>query len=159
MRSIFRSALRILAAVAAVLLAFGWALRQPNIGELPFPQGPRANAALLEGHVRFLASSDHPRNPRHPAALDRAARYIAAEFSRAGAEVSEQPYRAWGVETKNLFTRFGPGQGPRIMVTDTAVWRNPNYHRASDTASSLDYRRMAGVVDAVLSTAIHLAND
>lgn len=48
---------------------------------------------------------------------------------------------------------------PAIMVCDTAYLRNPNYHEAGDTADTLDYRRMAGVVDGVLSLVVHLAND
>jgi Zn-dependent M28 family amino/carboxypeptidase len=33
-----------------------------------------------------------------------------------------------------------------IMVTDTAFYRNPNYHGPGDTPDTLDYRRMAEVV-------------
>jgi Zn-dependent M28 family amino/carboxypeptidase len=36
---------------------------------------------------------------------------------------------------------------PAVMVTDTAYERNPNYHTARDTADTLDYGRMARVVD------------
>lgn len=36
-----------------------------------------------------------------------------------------------------------------IMITDTAFYRNPNYHQASDTADTLDYPRMAQVVRGV----------
>jgi Zn-dependent M28 family amino/carboxypeptidase len=46
---------------------------------------------------------------------------------------------------------------PAFMVTDTAFLRNPNYHDVGDTADTLDYRRMAGVVDGVLNTVLHLA--
>lgn len=35
---------------------------------------------------------------------------------------------------------------PAIMVTDTAPFRNPNYHRPSDKPETLDYDRMARVV-------------
>ncbi len=38
---------------------------------------------------------------------------------------------------------------PAVMVTDTAFFRNDNYHRVSDTADTLDYRRMARVTAAV----------
>ena len=34
---------------------------------------------------------------------------------------------------------------PAIMVTDTAVFRDPNYHRASDHPKNLDYVRLARV--------------
>lgn len=35
---------------------------------------------------------------------------------------------------------------PAVMITDTATFRNPNYHRASDTPETLDYVRLAAVV-------------
>ena len=34
---------------------------------------------------------------------------------------------------------------PSVMVTDTAPFRNPNYHQSTDTADTLDYERMARV--------------
>jgi len=46
---------------------------------------------------------------------------------------------------------------PAFMVTDTAFMRNPNYHEATDTADTLDYPRMAQVVDGVFSTVVMLA--
>ena len=36
-----------------------------------------------------------------------------------------------------------------IMITDTAFYRNPNYHRMSDTVETLDFDRMAQVVQGV----------
>jgi Zn-dependent M28 family amino/carboxypeptidase len=41
-----------------------------------------------------------------------------------------------------------------VMVTDTAFFRNPNYHAATDTPETLDYSRMADVVVGVLA-AVH----
>ncbi len=38
-----------------------------------------------------------------------------------------------------------------IMITDTAFYRNKNYHTLSDTMEKLDYDRMAKVVDGVFS--------
>ena len=43
------------------------------------------------------------------------------------------------------------------MVTDTAFMRNPHYHAATDTADTLDYQRMAEVVDGAFSTVVMLA--
>ena len=34
-----------------------------------------------------------------------------------------------------------------IMVTDTAPYRNPHYHEEHDTPETLDYERLARVVD------------
>ena len=42
---------------------------------------------------------------------------------------------------------------PALMVTDTAFYRNPNYHQAGDTYEKLDYRRMAKVVQGVFAVA------
>ncbi|MEA2488752.1 MAG: hypothetical protein QOH21_544 [Acidobacteriota bacterium] len=44
---------------------------------------------------------------------------------------------------------------PAVMVTDTAFLRNPNYHTRDDTANTLDYERMARVVDGVFSATLH----
>jgi Peptidase family M28 len=41
-----------------------------------------------------------------------------------------------------------------VVVTDTAFLRNPNYHTARDTAGTLDYERMARVVDGVFNAAL-----
>lgn len=46
---------------------------------------------------------------------------------------------------------------PAFMVTDTAFMRNPNYHAVTDTAETLDYERMADVVDGVYSVVVSLA--
>ena len=37
-----------------------------------------------------------------------------------------------------------------VMITDTAFFRNPHYHRASDTMEKLDYRFMAELVESLL---------
>lgn len=36
---------------------------------------------------------------------------------------------------------------PAVMVTDTAVFRNPHYHRATDTPDTLDYDALASAVN------------
>lgn len=40
---------------------------------------------------------------------------------------------------------------PALMVTDTAYYRNPNYHTRFDIPGSLDYRSMAALVPALAS--------
>ncbi len=40
---------------------------------------------------------------------------------------------------------------PALMVTDTAFYRNPNYHAAGDTVDKLDLARMAKVVQGVFA--------
>ncbi|MCW5201812.1 M28 family peptidase [Desulfobulbus sp. US4] len=46
---------------------------------------------------------------------------------------------------------------PAVMITDTAFLRNHNYHTAGDTPDTLNYQRMAKVVDGVLSTVLTLS--
>ena len=46
---------------------------------------------------------------------------------------------------------------PALMITDSAFYRNPNYHTAKDTPETLDYERMAAVVEAVFSAILALA--
>lgn len=36
-----------------------------------------------------------------------------------------------------------------VMITDTAFYRNPNYHKRSDTMDTLDFRRMKEVVKGI----------
>ncbi|HSM41517.1 MAG TPA: M28 family peptidase [Afifellaceae bacterium] len=43
---------------------------------------------------------------------------------------------------------------PAVMVTDTAFLRNPHYHMPTDTADTLDFRRMAQVVDGLYRVAV-----
>jgi Zn-dependent M28 family amino/carboxypeptidase len=46
---------------------------------------------------------------------------------------------------------YWPHGYPAIMVTDTAFFRNPHYHQAGDRYDTLDYRRMALVVQSVFA--------
>ncbi|HZG51707.1 MAG TPA: M28 family peptidase, partial [Pyrinomonadaceae bacterium] len=45
-----------------------------------------------------------------------------------------------------------------LMITDTAFYRNPHYHTSADTPDTLDYRRMASVVQGVYAAVLSLTN-
>jgi len=47
---------------------------------------------------------------------------------------------------------------PAIMITDTALFRNPFYHTPQDTADKLDYGRMARVVHGLTHVVRAIAN-
>jgi hypothetical protein len=47
---------------------------------------------------------------------------------------------------------------PALMVTDTAPYRNPNYHKPTDTPEKLDYERMARVVTGLEGVVRAIAN-
>lgn len=46
---------------------------------------------------------------------------------------------------------------PAIMITDTADFRNPNYHQPTDTPDTLDYNRLAEIVAATAVTLAQIA--
>lgn len=46
---------------------------------------------------------------------------------------------------------------PAVMLTDTANFRNPNYHRATDTLETLSFSFLSAVADALTAAAGHLA--
>lgn len=46
---------------------------------------------------------------------------------------------------------------PAIMITDTANFRNPHYHRPTDTPDTLDYARLAAIVGATAVAIARLA--
>ena len=43
-----------------------------------------------------------------------------------------------------------------LMITDTAFFRNPNYHETTDTMETLDIKRMSKVIDGVFGTLMAL---
>ena len=47
---------------------------------------------------------------------------------------------------------------PAIMITDTAAFRYPYYHRIDDTSEKIDYTRMAIVVEGLRSVVARLAD-
>ena len=54
--------------------------------------------------------------------------------------------------------RFWQAGLPAIQVTDTANFRNPNYHRPTDTPDTLDYATLAGIVAATALLVERLAD-
>jgi hypothetical protein len=58
-----------------------------------------------------------------------------------------------GFSDHQSYWRFGY---PAVMITDTAFYRNKNYHKATDKADTLDFDRMAEVVKGLYWTITHL---
>ncbi len=58
------------------------------------------------------------------------------------------PTRVQGVDWSDhlSFRRLGY---PAVLITDTSFMRNPHYHKAGDTPSTLDYQRLSQVVVAL----------
>ena len=102
--------------LALLWAALAWALRQPSRGSEPYPAAGRADAARLERHVRFLSEPGAWRSIHNTPGMTRAADYITAAFAATGATVSQQPYKAGPVETRNVIARFGLETRPRVVI-------------------------------------------
>ncbi|MHB8790523.1 MAG: M28 family peptidase [Desulfobulbaceae bacterium] len=75
----------------------------------------------------------------------RKARNAFARATDLPAEALNAPALIVGIDFSDhwSFNKFGY---PALMVTDTAFYRNPHYHRPSDVPNTLDYLRAAKVV-------------
>jgi len=89
---------------------------------IAFVSNLRSRRALLEVSNAFRAHSDFP------------------------AERLASPAFVPGVSWSDQLSFWRAGY-PGIMVTDTAFYRNPHYHRATDTPERLRYPEMARVVE------------
>jgi Zn-dependent M28 family amino/carboxypeptidase len=114
-------------------------------------------------HTGILLGTIYPRHGRYVALVGRwADRDLVADAKKCfrGASalevVSYSGPTGLGADLSDQRNYWAAGI-PAFMVTDTAFMRNPNYHAAGDTAETLDYARMAQVVDGVFSTVVMLA--
>lgn len=64
------------------------------------------------------------------------------------------PSNLQGIDSSDHMNYWNEGY-PALMVTDTAYYRNPHYHRPIDTFDKLDYRRMAQVVQGVYAITLN----
>ena len=120
--------------------------------------------------------SDQPKSQTYPAMLEllypSTGNFVAFVSNLKSASVTRRCRRAF----KNFPSEIGtlpeivPGVGwsdqwafwqcgyKALMVTDTAPFRNPHYHSAHDTPETIDYARLARVVDGLAGVIGELAN-
>ncbi|PRP93188.1 Aminopeptidase YwaD precursor [Enhygromyxa salina] len=67
------------------------------------------------------------------------------------------PASITGIDWSDHWSFWREGWAQAVMVTDTATYRNPNYHEMSDLPETLDYRRLALVTEALEATIRELA--
>src|SRR5215475_8234691 len=60
-----------------------------------------------------------------------------------------------GVDLSDHLSYWRAGY-PAVMITDTAFYRNANYHTLDDTSERLDYRRMGQAVEGVYAAVIDM---
>jgi Zn-dependent M28 family amino/carboxypeptidase len=63
------------------------------------------------------------------------------------------PFKSYGMDWSDHRNYWSRGI-PAIMITDTSVFRNANYHQLTDTADTLDYDRMARLTEDLLKGTI-----
>jgi hypothetical protein len=141
-----------------------------QMGSLVHAQGCRARGEELTAMFSLETMgyySDEPGSQKYPAPLDRVypdrGNFIAfvgnvgsrslvrssIERFRKHATIPSQggalPSALPGVGWSDHWAFWQSGY-PALMVTDTALFRDPTYHRTSDVASNLDFERLARVV-------------
>ncbi|MFA6316475.1 MAG: M28 family peptidase [Elusimicrobiota bacterium] len=106
----------------------------PPFLKLFFPD--RGDFAALAGNLRTLG-------------LRRAFARAWAEGSPVALESSTLPFIFSTLAISDQLNFWYAGI-PALMLTDTAFFRNPHYHQASDTPEKLDYEKMAAQTEALV---------
>ncbi|MES2316632.1 MAG: M28 family peptidase [Pseudomonadota bacterium] len=88
---------------------------QPFVTATP-SSPPQADAARLEAHVKKLSVELYPRSFEQFDHLESAAQYITEQLKASGATVSIQEVKVQEASYKNIVARFGPAQGPVMVV-------------------------------------------
>jgi len=145
---VLRSLVRVLLAVAVLVIAAAALIRQPALTGLPYESRPRSSPERLRQHVDFLTVDVAPRGADQPKNLDRAAEYIATHFRQSGAAVTFQNFNR--DRYRNVLARFGPENGRALIVGThydafTATGNLPGADdNASGTAGLLELARLLG---------------
>ncbi len=115
---------------------------------LPIPFAPNVGdfLALLANRGSNAISDD---------LLGLAARYV-PQFPVIALQVYFGIERAFADLTRSDHAPFWKAGIPAIMWTDTSEFRNPHYHRDSDTPDTLDYEFMGDVTRLALARAVSL---
>ncbi len=66
------------------------------------------------------------------------------------------PFFVYGIDFSDHWS-FSKHGYPAAMVTDTAFYRNPHYHKPTDRPDTLDYCRAAQVIDGVAAAVTRLS--
>ena len=119
----------------------GFFSNRPNSQKFPLPFMDR----LYPTTGNFIAIVGNPRSKHFNLHVKRA-------FSKGTdlpVESLSAPSIVIGIDFSDHWSFYKMGY-PAVMVTDTAFYRNPNYHRPTDLPSTLDYERAAKVVDGLV---------
>jgi Zn-dependent M28 family amino/carboxypeptidase len=101
--------------VTTIVVSTASCVTQPWVKPVESPD-VEVGAAALERHVRALAEDFFPRSVENPAQLQAAGDYVLAQMRAAGATPEIQDVEADGTAYRNFIARFGPAQGPLLVI-------------------------------------------
>jgi hypothetical protein len=127
------------------------------------PSNLTIDSARLKAHVVKFSEAYFPRSFKNIENLDRCAEYIQAHFKKAGAAdlpvySVNAPLMVTGIDYSDHRSYWEYGYNA-VMITDTAFYRNLEYHTPSDTADRLNYELMAKAVVQVFEAVKGLATE
>jgi Zn-dependent M28 family amino/carboxypeptidase len=110
-----RMLLYVLLLLIVPLVALGVWTTQPVRGRGSASKS-HVDPSRLREHVRRFSQEFSPRSCDHATNLTRCVAYLREALAAAGGTVEVQPYRVHRVTYENVVARFGPADGPRIVV-------------------------------------------
>jgi len=116
-------------------------------------QYPPPLAALYPDRGNFLAFAGNLGS--RSLVLNSARAFREASSFPAEAAVLPQLIQEVGWSDQWSFWQFG---WPAMMITDTAPFRNPNYHSRSDLPETLDYERLAVVTEGLVAVVRYITS-
>ncbi|MBX3390197.1 MAG: M28 family peptidase [Phycisphaeraceae bacterium] len=125
----------------------GYYKNDPGSQKYPFPMG-----LLFSNRANFIGFAGNVSNR----ALVKRCIGVFRESTDFPSEGAALPEGIPGIGWSDHWAFWQVGY-PAIMITDTAHFRNPNYHTASDKPDTLDYERMARVIEGIAQVVRELA--
>jgi Zn-dependent M28 family amino/carboxypeptidase len=101
--------------LAVLLLAIYWLVAQPLVTPIT-SKAPPVDISRLQAHVRVLSQELYPRSYDQHTKLDAAAAYVRSQLTGAGANTEEQVFSVDGDRYRNIIARYGPTDGPVLVI-------------------------------------------
>ena len=153
----------LVAGIAVLALAAWGATTQPFVAPTQ-SQVPLPDEARMRANVQQLSQGLYPRSFDQPRRLAAAGRFVRDAFAAAGAKVEEQDVIVQGERFFNVVARFGPAEGPLLVVgahydsygDPIAASRAGNYGPATHTPGADDNASgVAGLIELAHMLARH----
>ena len=101
--------------LAVLLLAIYWLVAQPLVTPIA-SKSPPVDISRLQAHVRVLSQELYPRSYDQRTKLAAAAAYVRSQLAGAGANTEEQVFSVDGDRYRNIIARYGPTDGPVLVI-------------------------------------------